>query len=219
MSSPIHQPEDLDAALIYAPPWARDQAVALSGRPPAPPAERPPRIQHIDKGQRDFSGDRAMLELQRQLALNPDIVPEPHLEGARNLWPIALRMCAATGVAALVAWAMVALPGTKRSGNGPVQAAAGPTPFAVNRVKLVHLRSATDVPPKDVPPTDVPPKDVPPVVPDMSAQATAPPLPAEITPVPPPQSNSAAPVSGPPAPRQRRNRRAGQARPGLSPER
>ena len=189
MSSPIHQPEDLDAALIYAPPWARDQAVALSGRPPAPPAERPPRIQHIAKGQRDFSGDRAMLELQRQLALNPDIVPEPHLEGARNLWPIALRMCAATGVAALVAWAMVALPGTKRSGNGPVQAAAGLTPFALNRVKLVHFRSATDVPPTDVPP----------VVPDMSALATAPPLPAEITPVPPPQSKSAPPVSGPPA--------------------
>ena len=183
MSSPIHQPEDLDAALIYAPPWARDQAVALSGRPPAPPAERPPRIRHIDKGQRGFSGDRAMLELQRQLALNPDAVPEPHLEGARNLWPIALRMCAVTGVAALAAWAIVSLPGTKRPGNGPVQAAAGPTPFAVNRVKLVHFRSATDVPP---------------VVPAMSAEANAPPLPAEITPVPPPQSNSAPSVSGTP---------------------
>jgi hypothetical protein len=36
MSSPIHLDEDIDPALIYAPPWARERVPAeIAGRPAA----------------------------------------------------------------------------------------------------------------------------------------------------------------------------------------
>jgi hypothetical protein len=47
MSSPVHHAKDLDPALIYAPPWAREQA--LSARSPVPP-----RFRSNEIGQRDF---------------------------------------------------------------------------------------------------------------------------------------------------------------------
>ena len=47
MSSPVHHAKDLDPALIYAPPWAREQA--LSARSPVPP-----RLRTYEIGQRDF---------------------------------------------------------------------------------------------------------------------------------------------------------------------
>ena len=59
MSSPIH-------TLIYAPRRAREQAQQLPTLPAAPQIELP------DRG---LSGDFGMLE--RQLALNPDALPEP----------------------------------------------------------------------------------------------------------------------------------------------
>src|ERR1700732_1770250 len=116
MSSPIHHAEDLDAALIYAPPWAREQASPRSILA-TPLAERPSRLERLEEGRRGFSGDRAMLDVQRQLALNPDKVPDPPSDDARHLWPIALRMCAVTGVAAAIAWAVVLVPTTRKSGN------------------------------------------------------------------------------------------------------
>ena len=48
MSSPVHHAKDLDPALIYAPPWAREQA--LSARPPVPP-----RFRSNEIGQRDLA--------------------------------------------------------------------------------------------------------------------------------------------------------------------
>jgi hypothetical protein len=145
MSSPIHHAEDLDAALVYAPPWARNREVAPSERHPPLPTGEPPRIRRDSKGQLEFSGDRAMLELQRQLALNPDIVPVPQLEGAKGLLPIGLRMCAVAIAAALVAWAMVSLPGIKISGSGPVEADTETRPVVVNPVKLVHFPAPANV--------------------------------------------------------------------------
>lgn len=146
MSSPIHLAKDLDAALVYAPSWARDRAVAPSGRSLPLPTGEPPRIRRDNEGQREFTGDRAtMLALQRQLALNSDIVPVPHLEDTEHLLPIVLRMCAVAIVAALVAWVMVLLPGIKKSGGGSVEADTETRPFVVNRVKLVHFPSPANV--------------------------------------------------------------------------
>jgi len=143
MSSPIHHPEDLDAALIYAPPWAR--------RKGSPPAEAPGG-QPFENRRRGFSGDRAVREVQRQLALNPDAVPQPPLESAADLWPIVLRLSVVATAAALVAWGMVALTSTQRARNQSAQtnvsAASGqPAWDGVHRVKLVHFPAATLMPP------------------------------------------------------------------------
>jgi len=160
MSSPVHQPKDLDAALRYAPPWARgDEArgtplapEAMRGAPQVPaeargapqaPEEARPVLLMRDTAQaaplapdaarttpampaaaaiewpprrrdagRAFSGDLAVIELQRHLALDPEKVPAPvPLAGDRTGGMIVLRLSAVTGIAALVAWAVVSLPG------------------------------------------------------------------------------------------------------------
>ena len=109
MSSPIHHAEDLDEALHYAPPWAREQGL----RPAAQLVRSPQSWRPIDIGNRAFSGDLAMVKLQRQLALDPDAVPEPPVDDIQSLWPMALRLCAVAGVAAAVAWLVISLPGTR----------------------------------------------------------------------------------------------------------
>lgn len=150
MSSPIHYPEDLDTALRYAPPWARRPASSVTQVSTSPPpAERLPRSQRVGGGPRGFSGDRAMAELQRQLALNPDAVPQPPREGPQTLWPLVRRLGAVIGVAALAAWGIVALPAVRKPANDNVQNHAPSTSFAVNRVKLVHVSSANAPPVTD----------------------------------------------------------------------
>ena len=109
MSSPIHHAEDLDEALHYAPPWAREGGL----RPSAQLVRSPQSLRPIDIGNRAFSGDLAMAKLQRQLALDPDAVPEPPVDDIQSLWPMALRLCAVAGVAAAVAWSVISLPGTR----------------------------------------------------------------------------------------------------------
>ena len=111
MSSPIHQSDDLDPALRYAPRWARDR-VAPAGRPLMPPP-----VLRARRARADFSGDRAMVELQRQLMLDPDAIPEPDVDDARTLKPIVLRLSGVMGLAALIAWGIVSLPGVKRAGE------------------------------------------------------------------------------------------------------
>ena len=54
-----------------------------------------------------------MVKLQRQLALDPDAVPEPPVDDIQSLWPMVLRLCAVAGVAAAVAWLVISLPGTR----------------------------------------------------------------------------------------------------------
>jgi len=140
MSSPIHQADDLDPALRYAPRWARDGVSPPAGRPLAPPAARPAR-----SARPEFSGDRAMVELQRQLVLDPDAIPEPPVDDIRSLRPIALRLSTVVGLAALVAWGVVSLPGLKKAGE--IMPADVKTPaLAVNPVKLVPVRSTNAVP-------------------------------------------------------------------------
>ena len=101
MSSPIHHDKDVDSALVYAPRRAREQTQQVSTLPAAPQIELPAR---------SFSGDRGMLE--RQLALNPDAVPEPPqlVSNDRPVGRIALLICSVVGVAAGVAWAITWMP-------------------------------------------------------------------------------------------------------------
>jgi hypothetical protein len=113
MSSPIHHAEDLDEALHYAPPWAREQGLREPLRPAAALVRSPPSRWRIGVTDDAFSGDRAMVKLQRQLALDPDAVPEPPVDDIQSLWPMALRLCAVAGVAAAVAWLVISLPGTR----------------------------------------------------------------------------------------------------------
>ena len=112
MSSPIHHAEDLDEALHYAPPWAREQGQREPLRPAAALIRSPPSRWRIGVADDAFSGDRAMVTLQRQLALDPDAVPEPPVDDIQSLWPMALRLCAVAGVAAAVAWLVISLSGT-----------------------------------------------------------------------------------------------------------
>jgi hypothetical protein len=113
MSSPIHHAEDLDEALHYAPPWARKQGLREPLRPAAALVRSPPSRWRIGVADDAFSGDRAMVKLQRQLALDPNAVPEPPVDDIQSLWPMALRLCGVAGVAAAVAWLVISLPGTR----------------------------------------------------------------------------------------------------------
>ena len=78
MSSPIRPAKDLDALLMYAPPWAREKpsAVPVSATD-EPPIERPPQSHDVDAVGPTFSGDLAVLDLRRRLSLDPEIVQSP----------------------------------------------------------------------------------------------------------------------------------------------
>lgn len=106
MSSPIHHDKDVDPTVAHAPRRAREQTQQVSTLPAAPQIELPAR---------SFSGDRGMLE--RQLALNPDAVPEPPqlVSNDRPVGRIALLICSVVGVAAGVACAIWLAPVATRS--------------------------------------------------------------------------------------------------------
>jgi len=162
MSTPINPSEDLDAAWEYAPPWVRGRTIPVAERLPSPaiaPLVRardvapPVRGRKFVKPRPEFSGDRAMLDLQRQLALNPDIIPEPCPENASVLWPILFRLCTVTILAAAIAWGLVSLPSAKRTAQmtrpeTPAPNASLPENANVpNSVKLARV-----VPPPVAPP-------------------------------------------------------------------
>jgi hypothetical protein len=127
MSSPIHHADNINPALIYAPPRVREGERG---------ATRPPRR---------YSGDVAVRTLQRQLALDPEAIPEPPAIEKALLWPMVRRLGAVAAIAALAAWGIVLLPGPKKSG-AIVAPELPPAPLAANRVKLVHVEFATASP-------------------------------------------------------------------------
>ena len=139
MSSPIHHAEDLDEALHYAPPWAREQGIRE--RPAAQLVRSPQSLRPIDIGNRAFSGDLAMAKLQRQLALDPDAVPEPPVDDIESLWPMALRLCGVAGVAAAVAWLVISLPGTRLLHHDVVHADVQAPPPIADTQKQDPLRT------------------------------------------------------------------------------
>jgi hypothetical protein len=141
MSSPIHHAEDLDEALQYAPPWAREQGLREPLRPAAQLVQSPQGLRRLDIGNRAFSGDLAMAKLQRQLALDPDAVPEPPVDDIESLWPMALRLCAVAGVAAAVAWLVISLPGTRPLHNDVAHADVQVPPPVADTQKQDPLRT------------------------------------------------------------------------------
>jgi hypothetical protein len=141
MSSPIHHAEDLDEALHYAPPWARERGQREPLRPAAQLVRSPPTRWRIGVADDAFSGDRAMVKLQRQLALDPDAVPEPPVDDIQSLWPMALRLCAVAGVAAAVAWLVISLSGTRLLRHDVVHADIQVPPPVVDTPKQDPLRT------------------------------------------------------------------------------
>jgi hypothetical protein len=152
MSSPINLSEDVDPALKYAPRWVRERATQATQRSLAPVRTPPAQARNVAKFRPSFSGDRAMLDLQRQLALNPDIIPEPSPEDASVVWPILIRLCAVTGLAAVLAWGIVTLPAMKKATQMarpeiPTSSASLPAGTTVfSHVKFVHIEQPADAP-------------------------------------------------------------------------
>jgi hypothetical protein len=178
MSSPIHHAEDLDEALHYAPPWAREQGLREPLRPAAALVRSPPSRWRIGVADDAFSGDRAMVKLQRQLALDPDAVPEPPVDDIQSLWPMALRLCAVAGVAAAVAWAVISLPGTRLLRHDIVRGDVQAPPPVADTQKQDPLRT---------------PAAAGLLLQHGLSEANASPAPADAMPVPPPQPTIAPP--------------------------
>jgi hypothetical protein len=89
-----------------------------------------------------FIGDRAMVELRWQLALDPEAAPQPPPHGAgRSADWLALRFCAVAAVAALVAWGVVSFARVRLPANEVRQARVLPA-IASNNVKPVEGRTA-----------------------------------------------------------------------------
>src|SRR6516162_7517230 len=141
MSSPIHFDEDADPALMYAPPWAREQVI------PAPDGPGVPGSDLDEPGRRSpgrdpkFSGDRAMLELQRQLALNPGVKKGVEMIKADVSTP-----AIATGQATPVRVETAQLPPTASQANASAPAVskppAVPPPIAVASADTVPVIAA-----------------------------------------------------------------------------
>jgi hypothetical protein len=132
MSSPVHHAHDLDPALRYAPPRARQQGQPTPKESSPPPVDWPWRREGANDP--DFSGDRQIVEMQRRLALEPEWLPEPpqsSVEG-RDLWKIALRAGAILIFAALTASVVVSIPGARRIGAEVVQASFPRTSTVTN---------------------------------------------------------------------------------------
>jgi len=104
MSTPIRRANQVDPALMYAPPRARKQGQT----PSASPVDRP---EHLG-GTPDFTGDRAIMELKRRISLDPEWVPEPPQSAVnrRDWGKITLGIGGILGCAAAIAWAVVSVP-------------------------------------------------------------------------------------------------------------
>ena len=139
MSSPIHLDENVDTALIYAPPWVRDHIPFSAGS-----TLQSRRLAASEMSAKPlkpkFCGDRAMLKLKRQLALNPGLVPEPASEGVAVIRPLLARLCSVSALAALVAWALVSFSSLKKNVED-VPAATSTSAIATNHVNVIDVES------------------------------------------------------------------------------
>ena len=140
MSSPIRHLEDDDPPFRFPPARSSDQRLVTETQ------------KRLDIAGQAFIGDRAMLELQRQLALAPNRIPEPSLRprrGERNLWLIVARFGFVVGVVAFAAWGVLWLPGFRKAPTENSQIDGPPAPADVKRVKVVELRPPADAAPPD----------------------------------------------------------------------
>lgn len=194
MNSRAFRPKDLDAALMYAPPWARDSEPEPEPESVAEAddladaddiAETPPE----DDGETDdmprFLGDRAMVDLRRRLSLDPEIVPPPpiRLEERPSVVRIAVRLCAVTAVAALVAWVVVSYSRLRLRAHeiAHTDISSDIASAAPGGVKLVHVH--TPMPDAAAEPADAP-AAAPAVVHAFAAEQKAPAPPPAETPQP-----------------------------------
>jgi hypothetical protein len=115
MSSPIHLDENADPGLIYAPPRTRERIAVTAERSAGLAVRSATRELSFAKSKPKFRGDRAMLELQRKLALNPDLIPEPTSEGNATMRPLLIRLCSVTAVATFVAWTLTSYSDVKKT--------------------------------------------------------------------------------------------------------
>jgi hypothetical protein len=122
MSSPIRPAKDANPALMYAPPWVRDQ----DGKPSESSPQSEQSSWRGDGAGPDFQ-DRAMAETRRRRTLEPEWLPGPPQSsvGGGSWWRITLRAGGLFGFAALVAWAFVWVPGVRRLATEFMQTTLG----------------------------------------------------------------------------------------------
>jgi hypothetical protein len=202
MSSPIRPDKDANPALMYAPPWVREQ-----DRQPF--ESFPPSDQSSRRGNgvgSDFE-DRAVVETRRRRTLEPEWLPEAPRSPGPNWWQITLRAGGVFGLVALVAWAFVWVPGVHRLATDLMQATSGssisskpkePSPLAAAiEQRAERLRSEATVSERAVQQTAdrAEPHRSEPHEPAASTVAAAPPAPA---PAPPPAMMAREPSPQPP---------------------
>jgi hypothetical protein len=154
MSSPVHHPNDLDAALRYAPPWARKTSAPDAPPPGNPAMEGMPTSPSDDDGELPFDGDWAMLTLQHRLSLDPEQIPEApvRIDNRPTSDRIALRLCAVAGIAAFFAGLTISLPINVslpikislpiKPQLDAVLHAAGTPALTATPVRVVHIHTA-----------------------------------------------------------------------------
>ena len=143
MSSPIDEAKDVNPALpaatgaspalLYAPQWARDQAQPPTDGGPAPPIEWPPPGRRLDNVR--IFDDRAALEARRELALQPEKVPEPPQPDPSDQIKTVLRICGVAGAAAVVAWTLVSTLDAGSPRHEPTRTSSTARPVAVAPAK------------------------------------------------------------------------------------
>lgn len=113
MSSPIYPSDHLDGALRYAPRRVREQLQRAFGCSQAAVDELRP--QDFGNDSETFNFDHAVVRMQRRHSLDPSVVPEPPPDLRGNYAPerMLLRLCGTAAVAAVIAWAIVTLTGTR----------------------------------------------------------------------------------------------------------
>jgi hypothetical protein len=138
MSSPIRRLEDDDPPLDQAPSWL------FVRRGIAEPGQGP------DAAEPQFSGDRALLKLNRQLSLSPDGAPEPPFDAydkdAQTLMPLLWRFLLVAGVAAIIAWYIVLLPSLKKVATVTTQIDSPQRLTEAKQVKQADERPVTAPP-------------------------------------------------------------------------
>jgi hypothetical protein len=209
MSSPMHFDDDVDPALMYAPPWAREQVTPGPSGSAAPMSDLDEPGRGFSGLDPKFSGDRAMLELQRQLALNPDLIPEPAPEANAVMRPLLIRFCSVVALAAVIAWGVVSYPGVKK-GVEMLKTDVSTPAIATSQAKPVRLEAAQSPSSATQANASAPTVSKPPSVaaPVAVASADAVPVIAAPAPAAPPASVAAPETAGSPPPPPRPNDRS-----------